>query len=112
LNFDWNYLSSRGVTSYSAASPGAYTYNYTVDQAGSQFPAMTYVVNSLTLSFTVPLGDRASLRLYDYYEHGQISDWHYAGFNNTLVYGNRAYTDAGPQGYNTNVVGLFVNVKL
>ena len=112
LNFDWNYLSSRGITSYSYASPGAFTYDYTAAQAGSQFPAMTYVVNSLTLSFTVPLGDRASLRLYDYYEHGQISDWHYAGFNNTLVYGNRAYTDAGPQGYNTNVVGLFVNVKL
>ncbi len=73
---------------------------------------MTYIVNSLTMSFTVPLSDRATVRLYDYYEHGQISDWHYAGFNNSLVYGNRVYTDAGPQGYNTNVVGLFVNVKL
>ena len=73
---------------------------------------MTYIVNSLTMSFTVPLSDRATVRLYDYYEHGQISDWHYAGFNNSLVYGNSLYTDGGPQGYNTNVVGLFVNVKL
>jgi hypothetical protein len=64
------------------------------------------------LSVTVPVGDRISLRLFDYYERGQISDWHYAGFNNTLVYGNAAYTDAGPQSYNTNLVGLFVNVKL
>jgi hypothetical protein len=64
------------------------------------------------MSFTVPLGDRASLRLYDYYERGQINDWHYAGFNNSLVYGNSVYTDAGPQGYNTNVVGLFLKVKL
>ena len=63
-------------------------------------------------SLTVPLGDRTSLRLYDYYEHGQIDDWHYAGFSNTLVYGNRVYTDAGPQGYNTNLIGLFINVKL
>jgi hypothetical protein len=60
----------------------------------------------------VPLSDRASLRLYDYYEHGQISDWHYAGFNNSLVYGNIAYTDGGPQAYNTNMVGLFLKVKL
>jgi hypothetical protein len=75
--------------------------------AGNQFPAMTYIVNSLTMSFTVPLNERASLRLYDYYEHDRINDWHYAGFNNTLVYGNSAYTDAGPQGYNTNMVGLF-----
>jgi hypothetical protein len=113
LAFDWNYQSSRGLTSYTYASPSALTYpTDTLAQSGSQFPAMTYVVNSLTLSFTVPLSDRASLRLYDYYEHGQISDWHYAGFNNTLVYGNRVYTDAGPQGYNTNIVGLFVNLKL
>jgi Putative outer membrane beta-barrel porin, MtrB/PioB len=112
LDLNWNYLSSRGITSYNYASPTALTFPYTPAEAGNQFPAMTYVVNSLTGSVTVPLNDRASLRFYDYYEHGQISDWHYAGFNNTLVYGNRVYTDAGPQGYNTNVVGLFVNVKL
>jgi hypothetical protein len=112
LDFSWNYQASRGITSYNFASPGALTDASVAPTAGSQFPAMTYIVNSLTASFTVPLSDRASLRLYDYYEHGQISDWHYAGFNNTLVYGSRAYTDGGPQGYNTNVIGLFVNVKL
>jgi hypothetical protein len=32
--------------------------------------------------------------------------------SNTSVYGNRVYTDDGPQGYNTNIVGLFVNLKL
>jgi hypothetical protein len=37
-------------------------------------------------TLTVPLSGHASLRLYDYYEHGQISDWHYAGFSNSLVY--------------------------
>jgi hypothetical protein len=112
LDLNWNYLSSRGITTYNFAGPGAMTFPYTAAEAGNQFPAMTYDVNSLTMSVTVPLNDRASLRLYDYYERSQIYDWHYAGFNNTLVYGNRVYTDAGPQGYNTNVVGLFVNVKL
>jgi len=112
LDLGWNYLSSRGITSYSQASPSANTYNYSAAVAGSQFPAMTYVVNSLTLNLVVPLSERASLRLYDFYEHGQIYDWHYAGFNNTLVYENGVYTDAGPQGYNTNVIGLFVQVKL
>jgi hypothetical protein len=94
------------------ASTGAMTFPCTAAEAGDQYPAMTHVVNSLTASFTVPLSDRASLRLYDYYERGQISDGHYAGFNNTLVYDNRVYIDAGPQGYNTNVVGLFINLKL
>jgi hypothetical protein len=112
LDFTWNYLSSRGITSYSYASPGAFTTPEFATNAGSQFPAMTYDVNSLTLSLTVPLNERASLRLFDYYERGQISDWHYAGFNQTLVYGQRVYTDAGPQGYNANLIGLFVNVRL
>jgi Putative outer membrane beta-barrel porin, MtrB/PioB len=108
----WNYLSSRGITRYSFASAGALSYTDIVDTAGSEFPAMTYNLNSFTLSVTVPIADRISLRLFDYYEHGQVGDWHYAGFNNTLVYGNRVYTDGGPQSYNTNLLGLFVNVRL
>jgi len=112
VDLTWNYESSRGITSYSYASPTAMTFPYTAAEAGNEFPAMTYDVNSLTLSYTIPLNRQVSLRLYDYYEHGQIADWHYAGFSSTLVYGNRVYTDAGPQGYNTNVAGLFVNVKL
>jgi Putative outer membrane beta-barrel porin, MtrB/PioB len=112
LDLTWNYESSRDITSYSYASPTALTFPYTAAEAGNQFPAMTYDLNSLTLSYTIPLSRQISLRFYDYYEHGQIADWHYAGFSSTLVYGNRVYTDAGPQGYNTNVAGLFVNVKL
>jgi hypothetical protein len=112
LDLAWHYLSSRGITSYHYGSPGALTYADLADQTGNQFPAMTYIVNSATLNITIPLNERASLRLFDYYERGQINDWHYAGFNNTLVYGNNLYTDAGPQGYDTNVVGLFLNVKL
>ena len=108
----WNYLSSRGITRYSFASAGALSYTDIVDTAGSQFPPLTYNLNSFTLSVTVPIADRISLRLFDYYERGQVSDWHYAGFNNTLVYGNRVYTDGGPQSYNTNLLGLFVNVRL
>jgi hypothetical protein len=112
VDLGWNYISTRGITAYNDASPSATTYDYTNAQIGTQFPAMTYIVNSLTLNVTVPLSERVSLRLFDYWEHGQIYDWHYQGFNNSLVYGSNLYTDGGPQGYNTNVVGLFVNVKL
>jgi hypothetical protein len=99
LDLNWNYLSSRGITSYVYAGTGAMTFAYTAAEAGNQFPAMTYDRELPDgMSFTVPLNDRASLRLYDYYERGQIYDWHYAGFNNTLVYGNRVYTDAGSAG--------------
>jgi hypothetical protein len=112
VDLGWSYLSSRGITTYSYDTPSALTYPYTAAQAGNQFPAMTYVVNSLTLNVTVPLDKRTSLRFYDYYEHGQIADWHYANFDNTLVYGNRVYVDAGPQGYSANVIGVFLSVKL
>ncbi len=108
----WNYLSSRGITGYSFASGGALTYPDLAATAGNQFPAMTYDLNSLKLNITIPLNSRASLRLYDYYERGSVYDWHYAGFSNTLVYGDRVYTDGGPQSYDTNIVGFFVNVKL
>jgi hypothetical protein len=112
LDLGWNYLSSRGITGYSFASGNALTYPSLAATAGNQFPAMTYDLNSITASLTIPVGNRISLRLYDYYEHGQVSDWHYAGFNDTLVYGDRVYSDGGPQGYNTNIAGLFVSVKL
>ena len=114
LDFGWDYTSSRGITSYTYASPGALTYASVAPTAGNQMPPMTYVVNSFKLTLTVPLSGHASLRLYDYYEHGRISDWHYAGFNNSLVYAadDTAYMDKGPQGYNTNVVGVFFNLKL
>jgi len=112
VDLGWSYLSSRGITTYSYATPSALTYPYTLAQAGDQFPAMTYVVNGLTLNVTVPLDKRTSLRFFEYYEHGRIADWHYANFDNTLVYGNRVYVDAGPQGYSANVFGVFLSVKL
>jgi hypothetical protein len=112
VDLGWSYLSSRGITTYSYATPSALTYPYTLAQAGDQFPAMTYVVNGLTLNVTVPLDKRTALRFFDYYEHGRIADWHYANFDNTLVYGNRVYVDAGPQGYSANVFGVFLSVKL
>jgi hypothetical protein len=64
------------------------------------------------LTLTMPLNASTSLRLFDNYERGRIDDWHYAGFNQTLVYGNTVYADGGPQSYSTNVVGLFVDMRL
>jgi hypothetical protein len=114
VSFDlsWNYIYSRGITSYSIASPGALTYPDIAPTIGNGFTPMIYRVNSLTLGVTVPFNQRVSLRLYDYYERGYVNDWHYAGFNQTLVYGSSLYTDAGPQSYNQNLIGLFVNIKL
>jgi hypothetical protein len=113
VDLGWNYLQSRGITSYSYASSGALTYpTITAAEAGNQFPAMTYKVSSLTLNVTIPVSHTTSLRIFDYFERGRISDWHYNGFDSTLVYGDRVYVDAGPQNYNANVLGVFLSVKL
>jgi hypothetical protein len=73
---------------------------------------MTYRVSSVTLGTTLELNDRVRVRVFDNYEIGRIADWHYDGFNQGLVVGNTLYTDAGPQSYTQNLIGVMVSVKL
>jgi len=107
----WSYIYSRGTIDYSAASAGAFEYPDEFSPTGS-FPAMTYRVNSVTTGATLQLSERASLRIFDKYERGNIADWHYDGFSQGLVVGNTLYTDGGPQSYSENLVGVLVDVKL
>lgn len=108
----WNYLYSRGLTGFNYASPLALANPDVAPLGENAFPAMTYRVNSFNLSLLIPVARRISLRLFDYYEQGRISGWHYAGFDQSRVYDHRVYTDGGPHDYSANLVGLTVNVKL
>ena len=113
LDVNWNYLYSRGLTSYTFASPLALAdFGDATNVAGNAFAPMVYRVNSLTVGVVIPVAERISLRLFDYYERARISDWHYAGFDARRVYDHRVYTDGGPQSYSANLVGLLVNVRL
>jgi hypothetical protein len=112
VDLSYNYLYSRGVTTYTAASPGALVYPQDFATIGGGFSPVTYRVNSATASVIVPFTSRVSLRLFDYYERGNIDDWHYAGFNQSLVYHHELYTDGGPQSYRENLVGVSISVKL
>ena len=112
VDLSYNYLYSRSITSYTAASSGALVFRQDFPTMGSGFSPMTYRVNSVTASVIVPFTRRVSLRLFDYYERGHIDDWHYAGFNQSLVYGHELYTDGGPQSYSQNLVGVSVSMKL
>jgi len=105
-------VNSRGLTSYSAASAAALENPADFTTMGNAFPATSYKLNSVTASVTVPLSPRLSVRLFDYYERGDIDDWHYANFNQSLAYGTSLYTDGGPQGYHSNIVGLWIQAKL
>jgi hypothetical protein len=52
------------------------------------------------------------MRLFDTYEKGRVSDWHYLGFDALRVIGNRVYTDGGPESYSVNLIGVLLTVQL
>ncbi len=117
LRFDasWNYLYSRGMDRYTYAGASALAYPDVAPDpgpGGGAFAPMIYRVQSFTVGVTVPLVPRVSLRVFDQYERGHVSDWHYFGLDDGLVIGNRVYTDAGPQSYRVNLVGVLFNVQL
>lgn len=115
LDASWNFINARGRDSYSYASAVALGYPALGPATGpgaGAFPDMRYRTQSLTLGVTIPVIDRVSLRIFDYYERGTVSDWHYAGFDQTRVIDHRVYTDGGPQSYRANLVGVLLNVQL
>ncbi len=112
LDLGWTYIYSRGRVSYTAASPGALVYPSEFATMGTGFPAITYRLNSATVGVTFHVSDRVSVRVFDNYETGHISDWHYAGFNQSRVVGNTLYSDGGPQSYSETLLGVFVSAKL
>jgi len=114
IRFDanWNMLYARGITDYRYAGPAALAWPEADGPGSGAFPTMTYRINSLTFGVRIPLCDRVALRVFDYYERGRISDWHYLGFDAGRVIDHRVYTDGGPQDYNANLVGLLLDIRL
>ncbi len=115
IDANWSYTYSRGIDAYTYAGPTALAYPTTAVGAGpgaGAFPAMVYRVQSLTVGVTVPFTDRISMRVFNYHERGRVSDWHYLGFDDSLVLDHRVYLDGGPRSYRANLVGVLVNVQL
>ncbi|QIL20749.1 MtrB/PioB family outer membrane beta-barrel protein [Thermomonas sp. HDW16] len=112
LDAAWNLTDSRGITSYRFNSPGALVSPALAATANGRFPSMTYRTNTLSLGLTIPVNQRVRMRVFDTYERGRISDWHYLGFDDTQVFDHRVYTDGGPGDYRVNMVGMTVEVAL
>jgi len=111
VDASWNYSYSRGLDTYTYAGPSALAY-FADAGMGNAFPPMVYRVQSFTIGVTVPIMPRVSMRLFEYYERGRVSDWHYFGYDTGRVFDHRVYTDGGPQSYQSNLVGMLVNVQL
>lgn len=112
LELGWNYSDSRGLTNYRFNSPDALAYPALAAAAGTGFAPMLYRINTYTLSWSMPVSSRVGLRLFDTYETGRLSDWHYFGLDESLVTSNRVYLDSGPSDYSANMVGLMLEVEL
>jgi hypothetical protein len=115
LDAQWNYIYSRGTDGYNYAGASALAYPDVAPDpgpGGGAFPPMVYRVNSLSLGVTFPIASRVSMRLFDTYEKGRVSDWHYLGFDALRVIGNRVYTDGGPESYSVNLIGVLLTVQL
>lgn len=112
LELGWNLSDSRGETGYRFNSPDALAYPALAASAGSGFAPMLHRINTFTLSWSIPINERVGVRLFDTYESGRLSDWHYLGLDQGLVTANRVYLDAGPTDYSVNMVGVMLEVAL
>ena len=113
LTGDWNYISSKGDTNYRYNSAAALSVpaNATANLAGN-FPTMRWRINTVTLGVNFPISERLNLRLFDTWQKGDLSDWHYSGFDSGQVVGTMVYTDGGPEDYSVNMIGLMMEMKL
>jgi hypothetical protein len=98
-----------------------YTYNpaalgMTATQqalAGDGFSDLRFAQNVFSLSVLVPIDKQMSLRFFERYERGSVSDWHYDGVaSNPMPTTGMLYLDAGAQDYSVNVIGVLLIVRL
>lgn len=114
VDLGWNLVDSRGVTAYRFASPVALAYfeDGLGGATDGRFPTMRYRVDSIVLGLSLPLSRRVALRVFEQYERGRVDDWHYLGLDAARVIDHRVYSDGGPSGYSTNLIGLLLDFRL
>ena len=114
-DLSYTYTYALGKVGYIYASPAAVstTQQPFVATAGNAFPDNHYHINTLQAGLDFVFTRRLGMRVFDLYEIGSFSDWHYAGLAVDPVIDHKLYTDLGPQShYGTNVLGVLLNVKL
>ena len=115
FDLSYNYTGSLGRVGYDYASLAALAYKGADAAAvvGDGFPDNKYRTNTLDLGMSFSLTRDVGVRVFGRYQTGAFSDWHYAGFNDTLSYDHRIYTDKGGQlHYSASLVGVMLNLKL
>jgi len=120
VRFDasYNYIWSVSRLDYERNSDASLTYP---QDAGllpppgtvGAFPDNHYRTSTLDLGLDFAVTPSVGVRLFGRYEHGSFYDWHYAGLAQSLVVGNKVYTDVGPQQhYSVTLLGVMLTMKL
>jgi hypothetical protein len=113
LDLAWNYTQSLSQLGYDFASPGALTFPDAAPLLDGRFPDNHYRSSTFDAGLSFPVTDSIGVRLFGRYQSGSFLDWHYLGFDDTLVYDHRVYTDRGPQlHYRATLVGAMLSIKL
>lgn len=118
LDASYNWLWSVSKLDYERNSDGSLTYPQDaalLAPPGSVgvFPDNHYRTGTLDLGLNFAVTRMVGVRLFGRYQRGSFQDWHYAGFEQSLVIGNKVYTDMGPQRhYSASLVGVMLNMKL
>lgn len=105
LDLNYTYTHGNSAIGYTYATPGAFFYDVTPEQAGNAFPDNTFTHHLLETSvlwkYTPKIGVRGFYRL----EHEEIEDFHYTGL--TQVINNNIYLATIPDSYTAHVFGVF-----
>ncbi|HEY0198422.1 MAG TPA: MtrB/PioB family outer membrane beta-barrel protein [Rhodanobacter sp.] len=114
LDLSWNYTQSLSKLNYNYASPGALTHPEVVPLLGDDaFPNNHYRTSTFDVGLSFPVAQNVGVRLFGRYQSGSFLDWHYLGFDDTLSYDHRIYTDEGPQmHYRASLIGAMLTLKL
>ena len=112
VNASWDWMDSAGTTRFRFNSSGALHFDPFAPADALPFPGMRTQLHSLTLGVHFPITPRFGIRLFDTYQRGKLSDWHYAGFDTNRVYDHRVYTAGGPRDFGVNMFGALFEVKL
>jgi hypothetical protein len=113
LDLAWNYTQSLSQLNYDFASPGALTFPQAAPLLTGSFPDNHYRSSTFDAGLSFPVTASIGVRLFGRYQSGSFLDWHYLGFDDSLVYDHRVYTDRGPQlHYRATLVGAMLSIKL
>ncbi len=110
----YSFVYARGQLDYDYATTAALAANQLPFASElSAFPDTHYRVHTVDLGITQAVTNELAMRLFGRYEFGDFDDWHYAGFDRSLSYDHRIYTDRGPGShYDASLIGLMLQLKI